>query len=72
LKFERGSTRSHGQDYSLWKTLWTSRKTAYTMNGMQLGSQTVYDTTHIVRRTLSDVSFTQYDMLPKHENNIRN
>jgi hypothetical protein len=29
---ERGSTRSHSVENSLWKKLWTCRKTDYTMN----------------------------------------
>jgi len=28
--------------------------------------------THTVRRTLSGVPFTQYDMLPQHQINVRN
>jgi hypothetical protein len=38
----------------------------------QLKSQAAYHTTHIVRRTLSGVPSTQYDMLPQHQINIRN
>ena len=35
-------------------------------------SEAAYHRTHIVRRTLSGVPFTQYDMLPQHQINIRN
>jgi len=35
-------------------------------------SQAAHHTTHIVRRTLSGVPFTQYDMLPQHQIKIRN
>ena len=38
---------------------------------MQLESQAAYHTTHVVRRTLSRVPFTQYDMLPQRQINKR-
>jgi hypothetical protein len=33
-EFERGSTRSHTMKNSLWKRLWTCRKTDYVMGGV--------------------------------------
>jgi len=39
---------------------------------MQLESQAAYHTTHTVRRKLGGVPFTQYDMVPQHQINIRN
>jgi hypothetical protein len=32
LEIERGSTRSHSMENSLWKRLWTCHKTDYRMN----------------------------------------
>jgi hypothetical protein len=34
LKIERGSTRSHCVENSLWKRLWTCRKTGYGINNL--------------------------------------
>jgi hypothetical protein len=36
LEFERENTRSHSLENSLWKGLWTCRKTDYAMNEMLL------------------------------------
>jgi hypothetical protein len=36
LEMERGSTRSHSVENSLWKSLWACRKTDYVMNGRGL------------------------------------
>jgi hypothetical protein len=36
LEFERGRTRSHFLENSLWERLWTFRKTDYTMNKLVL------------------------------------
>lgn len=33
FQFERGSSRSHSLENSLWKKLWTCRKREYAMNG---------------------------------------
>ena len=49
------------------------RKITYKIKCEYYVSCIPHDThTHIVRRTLSGVPLTQYDMLPQHQINIRN
>jgi hypothetical protein len=41
LEIDTGSTRSHSVESSLWKRLWTRRKTDYEMNKFS-NSTTIY------------------------------
>jgi hypothetical protein len=44
MEIERGSSRSHSLENSIWKKLWTCRKTNYRMNvGLEIQEEKCID-----------------------------
>jgi hypothetical protein len=55
LEIERGSTRSHPVENSLWKRLWTCRKTDYSMNDISV-TQILNTLQYILSRNRADLA----------------